>query len=497
MGGTLEPTRKLPLLLLLAAFFAAMLTGCDTTSVKLRVRTQPEPAFVQIWDAEGKLVKEKQSPFDYRANFTRNERYTFKASPLGADAELLLPTEMKLTAARYADLPPFNNERKSLIVKLDKKEYESLPFIEAALVDHTYVGYITQSRAFNRSLSTQMEHPTRISDIGDNMGIQGLALSPDDKEIVYSVAGFDSDLVDLTQSAQLVDGQRLIPLTGCAIKKIQVEAGARAVTSVTGGEYTDMFPCYSRNAAHLFYSSNQLRSDSMAIVKICADRNCGVTLIFEDRDDALAVKPTQGNNGVVSFAVYRRPSNPISRDPADLGSVLDPGDVHIWTQQTEGGYPSFLVKGTQPHISPDGAKIAYIGKNGDLWVINSDGSDARRLTFDAEEILADYVESLNDLERRIFNYAASRGVLIAQPYSFPSWSPDSKHIVYTSMAGTDSTGRRNEDIWTIDLTRATPRRQTSNGSVDRFPVMSRDGKSIYFLSNRGQGWAIWSIDAPN
>ncbi len=497
MGGTLEPTRKLPILLLVAVLLTALLSGCDTTSVKLRVQTQPEPAFVQIWDAGGRLVKEKQSPFDFRVNFTRNDKYTFKAAPIGRDAERFLPTELVLTGMRYADLAPFNTERKNFHIKLSKKEYESLPFLEAVLLDHHFVGYIAQSRAFNLSLDYQREKATRIIELGENTGIQGLALSPDDSYIVYSVAAFDADLVDLAQSAQLLGEQRLIPLSGCAIKKARVGTGSKAITSVTRGEYTDMFPSYSRDAVHLLFSSNRLGDDSLAIVKTCANRNCGVTRIYEDRSDALALKPTEGNNGVISFAVYRQPDAPLNCDPGDVDGLLDPGDVHIWTQQQEGGYESFLIKGTQPQVSPDGSKIAYVGEDGNLWVINSDGSSARQLTSNADEFLASYMAKLNEVERRIFDYAASRCVLLARPYSFPSWSPDSKQIVYTSMEGDDATGRPNEDIWVIGLDGSTPQRLTNNGSVDRFPVMSHDGRWIYFLSNRGQGWAIWRIDAPN
>jgi TolB protein len=79
------------------------------------------------------------------------------------------------------------------------------------------------------------------------------------------------------------------------------------------------------------------------------------------------------------------------------------------------------------------------------------------------------------------------------PYSYPSWSADGKTILYVSMRGHDEKGRPNEDIWAIAADGGQPEQLTFNGSVDTFPVMSPDGKHVYFLSNRGQRWAIWRM----
>ena len=36
----------------------------------------------------------------------------------------------------------------------------------------------------------------------------------------------------------------------------------------------------------------------------------------------------------------------------------------------------------------------------------------------------------------------------------------------------------------------------ANGSVDTYPVMSPDMQKIYFVSNRGNRWAIFQMPAP-
>ena len=68
---------------------------------------------------------------------------------------------------------------------------------------------------------------------------------------------------------------------------------------------------------------------------------------------------------------------------------------------TEGG------KACRPHFSRDGGQIAYVSAdadgNGDIWLMNPDGSDKRRLT--ERDETADY---------------------------FPSWSPDQEWIVFSS-----------------------------------------------------------------
>jgi len=39
------------------------------------------------------------------------------------------------------------------------------------------------------------------------------------------------------------------------------------------------------------------------------------------------------------------------------------------------------------------------------------------------------------------------------------------------------------------------RQLTTNGSIDRYPLLSPDGRWVYFMSNRGGRWAIWRIQA--
>jgi len=102
-----------------------------------------------------------------------------------------------------------------------------------------------------------------------------------------------------------------------------------------------------------------------------------------------------------------------SPDGKGLAFVSDiSGNPHIFVlSNIEDGKAKRLtfegIYNASPAWSPDGKKIAYSRSDAgpfNIWVMNSDGSDARQMTFEGNS-------------------------------SSPSWSPDGRHIVFASVLG--------------------------------------------------------------
>jgi len=170
------------------------------------------------------------------------------------------------------------------------------------------------------------------------------------------------------------------------------------------------------------------------------------------------------------FAASEELNMPVlSRQGNRLAYVLPKWSVGIWcidlgeTSRTP-RTPFKLVPSTrndaEPEYSPDGNRIAFTSdRSGDfqIWVCNSDGSNAVQLT-------------------SLVN-SATRG---------PRWSPDGQSIVFAAKTKADS------DIYTIGANGGVPRRLTTDPASDRWPSWSRDGHSIYFGRSPD---GIWKMPA--
>ncbi|MBT6144148.1 MAG: hypothetical protein HN712_05450 [Gemmatimonadetes bacterium] len=125
------------------------------------------------------------------------------------------------------------------------------------------------------------------------------------------------------------------------------------------------------------------------------------------------------------------------------------GDIAIWTMAADGSEPRKLVQGRQPSWSPDGRRITFTSGqfegNDEIYVINTDGSDMRRITQDKRfdwypswapngRLLAFNSERFGGQELMIANPANGHQIRITvAQMTFeqdPEWSPDGGGLVY-------------------------------------------------------------------
>jgi TolB protein len=169
----------------------------------------------------------------------------------------------------------------------------------------------------------------------------------------------------------------------------------------------------------------------------------------------------------------------IRKDGTIVFTSLRDGDLDIYTMDKNGrnvkrltnelgydGGPFWSYDGKQivfraHHPETEKEKEDYLAllKNDmirptrlDIWVMNADGTNKRRVTNNGKA-----------------NFA---------PYFFP----DGKRIIFSSNLD-DSRGR-NFDLYTIKVDGAGQERITFNDTFDGFPMFSPDGKKIVFCSNR-------------
>ncbi len=149
------------------------------------------------------------------------------------------------------------------------------------------------------------------------------------------------------------------------------------------------------------------------------------------------------------------------------------GNSEIWRLRGPNGptthTPQKLIASTVmdygAKFSPDGSKIAFTSfRSGvqHIWICNSEGEQCGQLTREAAAL-------------------------------FPRWSPDGKSIAYRGFITEGSGDAPNPDIFVANVESGFNRRLTEDPSVEREPGWSRDGKWIYFSSDRTGEHNLWKV----
>ncbi len=162
--------------------------------------------------------------------------------------------------------------------------------------------------------------------------------------------------------------------------------------------------------------------------------------------------------GMNSGAVFAKDGQSIY-----LSMTLGSGSADIYKIDLQGEIIKRLTSGpagainVEPSLSPDGNKIVFSSERGGrpmLYIMNSDGSDVKRVTFKGK-----------------FN-------------SSPSWSPDGNKIAFAGM------DENNFDIFIMDTDGSSLKRITSakkasgKSSNNEDPSFSSDGRYLVYTSDR-------------
>jgi len=118
-----------------------------------------------------------------------------------------------------------------------------------------------------------------------------------------------------------------------------------------------------------------------------------------------------------------------------------------------------------PQLSPDGKQLVFASTRAggmDLWLTDRDGQNAVQLTA---------IGTANS----------------------PRWSPDGKRIAFDVGLGLD--WQQPRAIFTVDPKGGLPRALVQDRYNNPVPSWSRDGKWVYFASDRSGSWQVWKVAA--
>ncbi len=212
-----------------------------------------------------------------------------------------------------------------------------------------------------------------------------------------------------------------------------------------------------------------------------ADLGSATGLRYESLDPAIASVDNQGNVQGLAYG-HARIVGTTSWGKSDTADVFVQGEILVSSTRRgnvptlyafDRGDPTRLMPLTQDSTAsqtdaafdPAGDRIAYVSDrdgNAEIYVMNADGSDPRRLTQSPASDAA------------------------------PAWTPDGQRIVYASSAADSGSGTYH--IWVMNADGSDRRQLTKGPQSDFQPAVSPDGRTIAFTTDRGGNYDIYLMD---
>lgn len=182
---------------------------------------------------------------------------------------------------------------------------------------------------------------------------------------------------------------------------------------------------------------------------------------------------------------------------------------------------------TQPVWSPDGSRIAFVSTRyhgaRDIYIMSANGGAARRVTthstsevplffsndgkylYYAAQIQDDAESALHPTRMgEVYRVPVEGGrttLVMGTPLSAATLAPDGKYMLYEDQKGMENYWRKHQknsvarDIVRYDFDSGKYTPVVNSDSEDRNPVLSADGKTLYFLSERNGSFNLFATDA--
>jgi Tol biopolymer transport system component len=288
------------------------------------------------------------------------------------------------------------------------------------------------------------------------------------------------------------------------------ESGITNLTQLTFGKNVELHPSYSKDGNKIIFASDRagflelwmmpIRGSGIQQITVSNHSyDCSPNLSPDGNEVVFQSTRVTGTWNVWKLTIGNRGFTQLTDNPYGASSPVwspdgkkilystndNAGNSYLWVMESNGEEKIQLGFGVDGRWSPDGKRIVYskqniVGKynykNCDVWVMNSDGSNPMQLTTEKEK----------------------------QEIT-PSWSPDGKWISYVVKYDTDdyynlknsilsySAVVMKSEIWIINIDGGKPTQLTAFKGINIYPNWSPDGRAITFISNRGQGWNVWSL----
>lgn len=176
-------------------------------------------------------------------------------------------------------------------------------------------------------------------------------------------------------------------------------------------------------------------------------------------------------------------------------------DLDIWVMDSDGGNKKRLTFNDSVELlafnpwSPDGNKLLYVSNksgNFDLWMMNTDGSNKKQLTDDAH--LENYLLGLVGWDA-VWSYDGSRIVYVsAISENDDIWTLTDTGSGKELMLNLSNVSR-NSDIWIMNANGSGSKQLTIDHEKNLQPRWQPYGDKIAFLSNRSGNMDLWIMNS--